>query len=307
MWRASASERRASACSAARRPWLERCAPARAREEIDGRPRARRRGRRPDRRAREGAARRAGRVAPVGGIVTQKLVDAGELVLPRVPARRGHGPRPRLGQPLRARAASIPRHRARPGGRRSSPTPAARAARQGHLHVAAGGVHAAQRADRRRALEARLPDQGDGGQRGRRRSSRACRSTPSSRCHERPPTPASSERRAKRYGGRRQALGRRSRSTFSRGEMFGLIGPDGAGKTTAIRLMCGLLHADAGDGARARPRPGARPPADHRARRLPVAALQPLRRPHHRREHRVLRRDPRRARLPAAPRPRCST
>jgi ABC-2 type transport system ATP-binding protein len=31
-----------------------------------------------------------------------------------------------------------------------------------------------------------------------------------------------------------------------RGEMFGLIGADGAGKTTAIRLMCGLLHADAG-------------------------------------------------------------
>ena len=31
------------------------------------------------------------------------------------------------------------------------------------------------------------------------------------------------------------------------GEMFGLIGPDGAGKTTAIRLMCGLLHADAGE------------------------------------------------------------
>ena len=29
--------------------------------------------------------------------------------------------------------------------------------------------------------------------------------------------------------------------------MFGLIGPDGAGKTTAIRLMCGLLHADAGE------------------------------------------------------------
>jgi ABC-2 type transport system ATP-binding protein len=31
------------------------------------------------------------------------------------------------------------------------------------------------------------------------------------------------------------------------GEMFGLIGPDGAGKTTAIRLLCGLLHADSGE------------------------------------------------------------
>ena len=31
-----------------------------------------------------------------------------------------------------------------------------------------------------------------------------------------------------------------------RGEMFGVIGPDGAGKTTAIRAICGLLHVDAG-------------------------------------------------------------
>ena len=34
--------------------------------------------------------------------------------------------------------------------------------------------------------------------------------------------------------------------TVDRGGMFGLIGPDGAGKTTAIRAMCGLLHVEAG-------------------------------------------------------------
>src|SRR3954469_1150454 len=45
------------------------------------------------------------------------------------------------------------------------------------------------------------------------------------------------------------------------GQMFGLIGPDGAGKTTAIRVICGLLHADAG---RVRVL-GHDPIADHRA------------------------------------------
>lgn len=37
--------------------------------------------------------------------------------------------------------------------------------------------------------------------------------------------------------------------TFSvqRGEVFGLLGPNGAGKTTIIKMLCGLLKADAGN------------------------------------------------------------
>jgi len=33
-----------------------------------------------------------------------------------------------------------------------------------------------------------------------------------------------------------------------RGEMFGLVGPDGAGKSTAIRLLCGILKPSGGEG-----------------------------------------------------------
>src|SRR6478609_10357381 len=53
------------------------------------------------------------------------------------------------------------------------------------------------------------------------------------------------ERVTKRYG-QLTAVDQLS-FTVERGEMFGLIGPDGAGKTTSIRMACGLLRADSGE------------------------------------------------------------
>jgi len=52
------------------------------------------------------------------------------------------------------------------------------------------------------------------------------------------------DRVTKQYGAVR-ALAELS-FTVERGEMFGLIGPDGAGKTTSIRTACGLIAHDGG-------------------------------------------------------------
>ncbi len=51
---------------------------------------------------------------------------------------------------------------------------------------------------------------------------------------------------ARRGFGATQAL-RGVSLAVHRGEVYGLVGPDGAGKTTAIRLLAGLLRPDAGE------------------------------------------------------------
>jgi ABC-2 type transport system ATP-binding protein len=50
----------------------------------------------------------------------------------------------------------------------------------------------------------------------------------------------------KSYGGRR-VVDDVSMSVAS-GEIAGFLGPNGSGKTTTIRIMCGLLHPDSGNG-----------------------------------------------------------
>ena len=58
-----------------------------------------------------------------------------------------------------------------------------------------------------------------------------------------------------------------------RGEVHGFLGPNGAGKSTTLRVLLGLLRADAGDVAAARRRPVA-----GRGRAAPAARLRPRRR-----------------------------
>jgi ABC-type multidrug transport system ATPase subunit len=64
--------------------------------------------------------------------------------------------------------------------------------------------------------------------------------------HSSPPSPAISLRGLTRTFGRLTAV---NALTFdvAAGELFGLVGPDGAGKTTTLRMLSGVLRPSAGD------------------------------------------------------------
>ena len=108
----------------------------------------------------------------------------------------------------------------------------------------------------------------------------------------------------KTFGDSARSTGSTCRSPT--GEVHGFLGPNGAGKSTTIRVLLGLLRADAGAAAPARRRPVAR-----RGRAAPPARLRPRRRQpvaeaDRRRGDRPARPAARRAR-PAAGAPSCSS
>ena len=198
------------------------------------------------------------------------------------------------------------RHRAAAGAgeargsrRRSRSTPAAtapHAARHGLLDRVRGRVHADADSDARRARRPRLRGQDSRAERGRRAQDRHAGRREFDRSGSATPARRSTTPVERRRGRRRSssdsARPRRStacRSPCAPGELFGFIGPDGAGKTTLFRILATLLVPDAGrrDGARRGRRDatvGAAP-----AHRLHAGPLLALSRPERRGEPAVLR------------------
>ena len=68
-------------------------------------------------------------------------------------------------------------------------------------------------------------------------------------------------------------------ATLPEGRITGLVGPDGAGKTTLMRIMAGLLLAEFGQGVRRRPRSAHPRARTAYADRLHAAKVRAVRRP----------------------------
>src|SRR5258707_4211614 len=125
-----------------------------------------------------------------------------------------------------------------------------RSHRQRELHLALIGIHAARDLQHRGAQQARVhdrstpaapgaPARGPAGER-RARARGGVPVTPA------PDIAIDVEGLPKSFGGR--TVVRNLSMQVRRGQIYGFLGPNGSGKTTTIRMLCGLLTPDSGRG-----------------------------------------------------------
>src|SRR3974390_1327198 len=118
--------------------------------------------------------------------------------------------------------------------------------RQSHLHRLERGIHAARDIQPRRKGEARLSDRGAHGRSGQI----ACR--PAGHSHAVGRAEPVSDVVIDVHGLTKRCDGRTVVRDLSmqvkRGTIYGFLGPNGSGKTTTIRMLCGLLTPDSGAG-----------------------------------------------------------
>src|SRR5262249_54421631 len=178
------------------------------------------------RRARHGAGaghvlrhRRMGAGGTAGGVAAAAGKRQGALLCAR-DCRRHARHRPAARDPLRR-------------------LPAARG--ESELRVIAGGVHAARALQQGLAREAHVPGRGAAAE-------RAAQAGTADRCEAQVSDLAIDVRGLNKSFGKKHVV-----KDFSlqvrRGEIYGFLGPNGRGKTTSIRMLCGLLKPDSGSGA----------------------------------------------------------
>src|SRR5262245_49693702 len=131
--------------------------------------------------------------------------------------------------------------------------------RQDQLHLPHLGIHATRDLQHGGAFQARIHDRSAIGSAGapargpareRRAGGRAVtNAATSARMGAAPAAPAIAievEGLTKSFGGRKVV--RNLSMRVKRGEIYGFLGPNGSGKTTTIRMLCGLLTPDEGRG-----------------------------------------------------------
>ena len=120
--------------------------------------------------------------------------------------------------------------------------------RESELHRRQRRIHAAGDLQPGRARQARVPDRGTARSAGKipRRPARYCHAAERGIVVNTPDIVIDVHGLTKRFDGR--AVVRNLSMQVKRGTIYGFLGPNGSGKTTTIRMLCGLLTPDEGEG-----------------------------------------------------------